>query len=83
MRVISNMKRNVAIEPLMPALMSANDKEQITWRDAPTGRVLAESDFFEPLTPGSLIAPGYGGRVYFPTAHGFIGLQAMPKRRAN
>jgi hypothetical protein len=79
--LLSNMKRNVAIEPRMLALMTGNYKEQVTLRDATTGRTLAESDFFEPLTPGSLITPGYGGRVYFPSAHGFIVLQVMPKAR--
>ena len=42
------------------------------------GRILAESDYFEPLSPGSLITPGYGGRVYFPTAKGFLTLQVRP-----
>jgi len=27
---------------------------------------------------GSLITPGFGGRVYFPTGKGFITLQVMP-----
>jgi hypothetical protein len=30
------------------ALFTENYKEQLTWRDAATGRLLAESDFFEP-----------------------------------
>jgi len=57
-----------------------NYKEQLTWRDAATGRILAESDFFEPLTINSLTPPGFGGRVYFPTAvgKGFYVLQVMP-----
>lgn len=55
--------------------------EQLTWRDALTGELLAESDFFEPLTVNSLTTPGYGGRVYFPTAvgNGFYVLRVMPK----
>jgi hypothetical protein len=55
--------------------------EQLTWRDAATGRILAESDFFEPLTVNSLTPPGFGGRIYFPTAIGgsFYVLQVMPK----
>jgi hypothetical protein len=60
------------------ALFTANYKEQVTWRDAATGRLIAESDFFEPLTIGSLITPGFGGRVYFPTGEGFITMQVMP-----
>jgi hypothetical protein len=55
--------------------------EQLTWRDAATGKLLATSDFFEPLTINSLTTPGFGGRVYFPTAvgKGFYVLQVMPK----
>jgi hypothetical protein len=41
--------------------------------------IIAESDLFELLSPGSLITPGFGGRVYFPTGKGFIVLQVMPK----
>ncbi len=55
--------------------------EQLTWRDAATGKILAESDFFEPLTINSLTPPGFGGRVYFPTAvgKGFYVMQVKPK----
>ena len=50
-------------------------------RAAATGRLLAESDFFEPLTINSLTTPGFGGRVHFPSAvgKGFYVLQVMPK----
>jgi len=44
-----------------------------------SGRIIAESDFLEPLKPGSPIAPGFGGCVYFPTGKGFIVLGVMPK----
>ncbi len=77
--IVSNIKPDLPIEPLMVALMTGTYKEQVTWRDAATGKILAESDFFEPLTLGSLITPGFGGRVYFPTGKGFITLQVMPK----
>jgi hypothetical protein len=72
---------NVEKEPLMAAIFTNNYKEQLTWRDAATGKVLAESDFFEPLTINSLTPPGFGGRIYFPTAagKGFYTLQVMPK----
>lgn len=61
------------------ALFTGNYKEQVTWRDAATGQIISESDYFEPLTPGSLVTPGFGGRVYFPTAKGFIVMQVIPK----
>lgn len=76
--VLTNMKKNIAHEPTMLMLMTANYTEQVTWHDAATGRKLAESDFFEPLVINSLVTPGFGGRCYFPTHQGFITLQVMP-----
>ncbi len=83
--LLTNMKKNVAREPLKLALFTENYTEQLTWRDALTGRILAESDFFEPLTINSLTTPGYGGRVYFPTAVGrsFFTLQVVPAAAAS
>lgn len=77
----SNMKRTVALEPMMDPMFTGNYKEQAMWRDAATGRLLAESDFFEPMTFGSLITPGFGGRVYFSTDEGFIDMQVLPKQK--
>jgi hypothetical protein len=77
--ILSNIKKNVAAEPLTATLFTGNYKEQVTWRGAATGRIIAASDFFEPLTPNSLITPGFGGRFYFPTGKGFMVLQVMPK----
>ena len=76
--LLSNVKRNVEREPITLALFTANYQEQVTWRDAATGRLIAESDFFEPMTIGSLITPGFGGWVYFLTGKGFITLQVVP-----
>lgn len=77
--LLSNMKPDVAGEPVMQAVSTGEYTEQVTWRDAATGRLIAESEFFEPLSFNSLIVPGFGGRVYFPTGEGFITLQVMPK----
>jgi hypothetical protein len=76
--VLTNMKKNLPHEPTMLMLGTANYTEQVTWHDAATGRKLAESSFFEPLTINSLLAPGFGGRIYFPTGRGFIVLQVKP-----
>lgn len=78
--VLTNIKLPIEIEPIPLAVEKSNYTEQLTWRDAATGKVLAESDFFEPLTINSLTVPGFGGRVYFPTAdgNGFYILQPMP-----
>jgi hypothetical protein len=78
--LLTHMKKNLPNEPVKLAFGTENYKEQLTWRDALTGRILAQSDFFEPLTINSLTPPGFGGRVYFPTAVGrkFYVLQVMP-----
>ncbi len=78
--VLTNARLPVDIEPVPVALKTADYSEQVTWRDAATGKLLAASDFFEPLTLNSLTPPGFGGRVYFPTAEGsgFYILQPMP-----
>lgn len=83
--VLTNIKLPIAIEPIPLAVEKSNYTEQLTWRDAGTGKVLAESDFFEPLTINSLTTPGFGGRVYFPTAmgKGFYILQPMPAKTAD
>ena len=79
--LITNMKQNAPNEPAKAALFTANYREQLTWRDAATGQIIAASDFFEPLSINGLTPPGFGGRVYFPTAvgKGFYVLQVMPK----
>ncbi len=54
--------------------------EQIQWRNAATGALLAQSDFFNAMSPGILITPGYGGRFYDMTFTGsIITLQVAPK----
>ena len=77
--LLTNMKMNDPKQPMMQAVFSGNYKEQLTWRDAATGRTLAASDFFEPLTINSLTTPGFGGRVYFPTINDYIMFQVLPK----
>jgi len=80
--LLTNMKLNVEKEPIKAALFTENYTEQLTWRDAATGKILAASGFFEPLSINGLMPPGFGGRIYFPTAvgKGFYVLQVMPQR---
>jgi hypothetical protein len=55
-------------------------KEQIIWRDATTGKTLAESSYFSPMSQGILITPGYGGLIYDLLNDGHImALQVAPK----
>ncbi|WP_168566218.1 hypothetical protein [Crateriforma spongiae] len=79
--LLTNIKMNDPQQPMMQAMFSANYKEQLTWREASSGRILAESDFFEPLTINSLTTPGFGGRVYFPTINDYIMFQVLPVSR--
>jgi len=76
--LLTNARKNDPSQPMKQAVFSGNYREQLTWRDAATGRILAESDFFEPITINSLTVPGYGGRVYYQTIEDFIVLQALP-----
>lgn len=55
-------------------------RQQALWLEATTGRVLAESSFFEPMNFNTLLTPGYGGRFYYMWDRGFIVLQVMPAR---
>ena len=77
--VISNIKSNVPGLGLKELMGTRNYKEQVTWRDAATGRILAESDFFEPMGFNNLITPGFGGRFYYMTDKGITILQVVPK----
>jgi hypothetical protein len=82
--LLTNIRLASESQSIQEAVFTLNRyTEQVTWRDAATGRILAESDFFEPLTINSLTPPGFGGRVYFPTAvgKGFYVLQVMPKAK--
>ncbi len=53
---------------------------QARWRDAATGRLIAESDFMEPMSVNTAVTPGFGGRFYYPTDKGFIVLQVAPPK---
>src|SRR5438309_775918 len=53
--------------------------EQVVWRDAATGKELAQSEQFPKMSAGILVTPGYAGLQYFLTAEGhIIALQVKP-----
>jgi hypothetical protein len=66
--VVSNINPNATMEEIN----AGNYTEQVVWRNMLTGDPLAQSEFTEPMTVGSLITPGYGGRVYYVTNSDFI-----------
>ena len=49
---------------LNPGPEGANYTEQIQWRDAQTGKLLAASDFYPPAATAAQVPPGYGGLIY-------------------
>jgi hypothetical protein len=58
--------------------------EQVQWRDAATGELLAASDYFSGMSIGSPPAPGFGGLLYYMTFNGHImALQVLPEPATN
>lgn len=53
-------------------------RQRALWLEARTGRILAESAFFEPMNFNTLLTPGFGGRFYYMWDQGFIVFQVMP-----
>ncbi len=59
--------------------VNASYTEQVMWRDAETGKLLAASDFFSPMSTGSQVVPGYGGLNYHVLQDGHImALKVLP-----
>jgi len=53
--------------------------EQMVWRDAATGDVLARSNYVDAMTQGNLPTPGYGGLMYMLQQYGDItAFQVLP-----
>lgn len=64
--VNTNIKPNpgVPVTGIDPGPEGANYTEQIQWRDAATGRLLAASDYYPPAALAAQVPPGYGGLIY-------------------
>ncbi|MFL6488408.1 MAG: hypothetical protein ACJ70V_02180 [Nitrososphaera sp.] len=59
--------------------VGANYVEQVVWRDADTGKLLAASDYFSPMVAGFEVWPGYGGLIYEGLNEGHImALKVLP-----
>lgn len=79
--VASNINPNATQQQIEQAAKFQGNTytEQIVWRDAATGNMLAESDFFPAMSPGILVTPGYGGLIYDMLVNGRImALQVVP-----
>lgn len=46
--------------------------DEVVWRDAETGRELARSAQLAPVNSGTMVEPGYGGKMYYLPADGNI-----------
>jgi hypothetical protein len=74
-RILSDMKKPtiIKLEVAIFVVLLLVIADRLLWTNSPssfvvkadaaTGRLIAESDFFEPITIGSLVTPGFGGRV--------------------
>ena len=63
--------------------INASYTEQVMWRDAETGKLLAASDFFSSMSTGSQIVPGYGGLNFHVLQDGYImALKVLPAANA-
>jgi hypothetical protein len=83
--VNTNMSSPVTqnVSEMKPGPIGANYKEQIQWRDAATGKLLAASDFFPSAAAYATVPVGYGGLIYDITNIGnIIALQVLPQTNA-
>ncbi|HEX2472680.1 MAG TPA: hypothetical protein VHJ59_08015, partial [Nitrososphaera sp.] len=79
--VNTNMSSPVTqnVSQMNPWPEGANYAEQIQWRDADTGKLLAASDFFPSAAAYATVPVGYGGLIYDITNIGnMIALQVLP-----
>jgi hypothetical protein len=59
--------------------VGANYQEQVQWRDAATGKLLAATDLYGPMVIGMQVWPGYGGLIYeLQTDGSLISFQVLP-----
>jgi hypothetical protein len=71
------------VSEMEPWPIGANYVEQIQWRDAATGKLLAASDFFPSAAAYATVPVGYGGLIYDITNIGnMIALQVLPATNA-
>lgn len=60
-----------------------NKTDRVVFRDAKTGRLLAESEKLPFMTQGSAVQPGYGGSVFFPGGEGtLVKLTPSPAKKS-
>ena len=60
--------------PLMPPAcpVPAGPQDSVVWRKADTGEEIARSALLSPVSGGTMVEPGYAGRMYFLAENGKI-----------
>lgn len=59
--------------------IGANYTERVQWRQASTGKLLGQSDYYSPMVVGMQLWPGYGGLIYDGlTDGGLVAFQPLP-----
>lgn len=49
-----------------------NTQDRVIWRNAATGEELAHTDYMPAVSTGTMVEPGYGGRMYYMAQEGKI-----------
>ena len=72
--VIGPRHRRVLVGTDIPAGQSPGDNTQdrVVWRDAETSLELARSPLLPVVNTGTMVEPGYAGRMYYLATHGKI-----------
>jgi hypothetical protein len=58
--------------------LGTNRNDQVVWRDAATGRELARSRLLPAILNGTMVQPGYAGRMYYLQVDKLIELTVSP-----
>jgi hypothetical protein len=82
--LIGSAQRRVLVGTDVPPgqQIGANTQDWVVWRDAGTGNEIARSQLLQAVNGGTMVEPGYAGRMYFLAQNGnIIELTVRPLRR--
>jgi hypothetical protein len=67
MALIGPRNRRVLVTTEIPngQPLGSNSSNYVVWREAESGRELARSDQLDPILSGTMVEPGYAGRMYY------------------
>ena len=81
--LIGSAQRRVLVGTDVPRgqQIGANTQDRVVWRNADTGEEIARSRLLPAVNGGTMVEPGYAGRMYFLAQNGkIIELRARPVR---